>query len=149
MMDNNNTSVHFKSESIEWATPQEFFNKLNEEFSFEIDVCATKENAKCSNFFTKEIDALCQEWHGTCWCNPPYGKQIKHWIKKSYDTAKQNNGTVVCLIPARTDTQWWHEYVMKATEIRFIKGRLKFNNHKNSAPFPSALVVFRISEVEE
>jgi site-specific DNA-methyltransferase (adenine-specific) len=147
-MDNLKTSVHFQSESVEWATPQEFFNKLNEEFDFQLDVCATEQNTKCSNFFTKEMNGLCQEWQGVCWCNPPYGRQIKDWIKKSYETAKQNKGTVVCLIPARTDTNWWHEYVMKATEIRFIKGRLKFNNHKNSAPFPSALVVFSHSEVK-
>lgn len=132
-----------KSQTVEWATPQDFFDKLNEEFKFTLDPCATKENAKCSTFFTKEQDGLAQEWGGyTVFCNPPYGRQIKDWVKKSSDESKNSAATVVLLVPARTDTKWFHEYVYGKAEVRFIKGRLKFGGCKDSAPFPNMVVIF-------
>ena len=121
-----------------WETPQDLFNMLDDEFHFDIDVCATSENAKCSKFFSPLDDGLSQDWQGVCWMNPPYGKEIGAWMKK----AMEAEAIVVCLVPSRTDTKWWHEYAMKASEIRFIKGRLKFGDSKNSAPFPSAIIVF-------
>lgn len=130
--------VLYSSENEVWETPQDLFNMLNDEFHFDIDVCATSENAKCSKFFSPLDDGLSQDWQGVCWMNPPYGKKIGTWMKK----AMEAETTVVCLVPSRTDTKWWHEYAMKASEIRFIKGRLKFGDSKNSAPFPSAIIVF-------
>ena len=134
-------SVHFSSKTDLWYTPQEFFNKYNDKYNFTLDVCATHENAKCKNYFTEEVDGLSQEWTGVCWMNPPYGRTIKQWMKKAYESSL-NGATVVCLVPARTDTNWWHEYAMKG-EIEFIRGRLKFGGSKNSAPFPSAVVIFK------
>lgn len=131
------------STTDEWATPQDFFDKLNAEFSFGLDVCATPENAKCPAFYTKEQDGLAQTWHksaAVCWMNPPYGRQIGAWMKKAYEES-QNGATVVCLVPARTDTAWWHDYAMRGS-VRFVRGRLKFGGGKNSAPFPSAVVIF-------
>lgn len=128
------------SKSDLWETPHDFFEKLDLEFNFEIDVCANKENAKCEKYFSEEIDGLKQEWDGICWMNPPYGREIGKWIKKAYESSL-TGATVVCLVPARTDTKWWHEYCMRG-EIRLVKGRLKFGNSKNSAPFPSAVVIF-------
>lgn len=134
-------NVHFSSETDLWSTPQEYFDKIDKEFHFTLDVCATVENAKCYSFFTKEDDGLLKEWIGNIWMNPPYGRGIGKWIQKAYETSL-NGYTVVCLLPARTDTKWWHDYCMKSDDIRFIKGRLKFGGQKNSAPFPSVLVVF-------
>ena len=136
------TSVHFSSKTDLWPTPQDFFSKLHREFAFELDVCALPENAKCANFFTPEIDGLAQEWRGVCWMNPPYGREIGKWVCKAFESARAG-ATVVCLVPARTDTAWWHDYVTRAAEIRFVRGRLKFGNAVNSAPFPSAVIVFR------
>jgi phage N-6-adenine-methyltransferase len=134
-------SVHFSSSTDEYETPQQTFDVLNQEFGFTLDVCATHENAKCKKHFTKEDNGLIQDWRlEVCWMNPPYS-QIKHWIKKAYE-ASLEGAIVVCLIPSRTDTIYWHEYVMKSKDIRFIKGRLKFGGMSNSAPFPSAIVVF-------
>lgn len=124
-----------------WATPQNLFDKLHAEFGFTLDVCASPENAKCDRYFTKEDDGLSQAWTGTCWMNPPYGREIGHWMKKAAESAGAG-ATVVCLVPARTDTAWWHDYAMHG-ELRFIRGRLKFGGHKNYAPFPCAVVVFR------
>ena len=133
----------FSSRSDEWSTPQDFYDKLNEEFHFTLDVCATPENAKCVEFFTKEQDGLKQGWTDVCWMNPPYGRQIGLWVKKALESA-WGGATVVCLLPSRTDTSWWHSYVIPhAAEVRFLKGRLKFGGSKNSAPFPSAVVIFR------
>lgn len=137
------TKGMYTSNSEEWGTPQELFNKLNEEFKFTFDICASKENAKCHKYYTKEEDALKKEWGGVIWMNPPYGRQIGNWVKKAKEIARQGKATVVCLLPARTDTAWWHDYAMKADEIRFIKGRLKFGDGKGSTPFPSAVVVFK------
>jgi phage N-6-adenine-methyltransferase len=130
----------FTSNSAEYETPQDFFDELDSEFHFNTDVCATRENAKAAIYFTKEDDGLEKYWNGVCWMNPPYGRVIGKWIKKAYESAR-GGATIVCLVPARTDTAWWHDYCMKG-EIRFIRGRLKFNN-MDSAPFPSAIVIFR------
>jgi phage N-6-adenine-methyltransferase len=130
----------FTSNTDLWATPKDFFDMLDEEFDFDLDVCANVENAKCTHYFTQEQDGLKQEWQGTCWMNPPYGRVIGDWVKKAYESSL-NGATVVCLLPARTDTRWWHEYCMKG-EIRLVRGRLKFGDSKNSAPFPSAVVIF-------
>ena len=126
------------SKTDEQETPQWLFDKLNAQFNFKFDVCANQNNATCKTYFDKETDGLSQEWTGACWMNPPYGRKIGAWMKK----AMEAEATVVCLVPSRTDTKWWHEYAMKASEIRFIKGRLKFGDSKNSAPFPSAIIVF-------
>ena len=139
-------NVHFSSKTDLWATPQEFFDKYDKIFNFEVDVCATKENAKCDKFFTQEDDGLSQEWEGVCWMNPPYGRDIGKWMKKAYESSLEG-ATVVCLVPSRTDTKWWHDYSMKG-DIEFIKGRLKFGGSKNSAPFPSAVVVFKGGQYE-
>jgi len=136
-----NAAAMFSSRSDDWETPQELFDELNNEFSFDLDVCATEENTKCQRFYTKEVNGLKQCWEGTCWMNPPYGRAIIDWVKKAYESALAG-AIVVCLVPARTDTRWWHDYCMKG-EIRFIRGRLKFGGCKNSAPFPSAVVVFK------
>lgn len=133
-------NVHFSSASDDWATPQDLFDELNAVHNFTLDVCASKNNAKCDEYFTKEQDGLLQEWHGTVWMNPPYGREISFWMQKAYFESAKGVKTV-CLVPARTDTAWWHDYAMKG-EITFLRGRLKFGGHKNSAPFPSAIVVF-------
>ena len=134
-------SVHFSSKTDLWYTPQDFFKKYDDVYKFETDVCATDDNAKCAKYYTEEMDGLSQEWRGVCWMNPPYGRTIGNWMKKAYESSLEG-ATVVCLVPARTDTNWWHDYAMKG-DIEFIKGRLKFGGSKNSAPFPSAVVVFK------
>ena len=133
-------SVHFSSATDLWATPQDFFDKQNVIYNFTLDVCATADNTKCARFFTETDDGLAQDWTGVCWMNPPYGRTIGHWMRKAYESYLAG-ATVVCLVPARTDTRWWHDYAMKG-RIEFIRGRLKFGNATNSAPFPSALVIF-------
>lgn len=135
------SNVHFSSTTDLHATPQDFFDKLNAEFSFTLDVCANHENHKCADYFTKEQDGLKQEWSGVCFMNPPYGREIGLWMKKANEAFK-NGSIVVCLVPARTDTSWWHDYAIQH-EVRFIRGRLKFGDAKNSAPFPSAVIVMR------
>ena len=134
-------SVHFSSKTDLWYTPQDFFKKYDDVYKFETDVCATDDNAKCAKYYTEEMDGLSQEWRGVCWMNPPYGRTISKWMKKAYESSL-TGATVVCLVPARTDTGWWHDYAMKG-DIEFIRGRLKFGGSKNSAPFPSAVVVFK------
>lgn len=134
-------AVYASSESCEWSTPLDFFEKLNEQFNFDLDVCATRDNAKCARYFTSEENGLSQEWTGVCWMNPPYGKEIASWMRKAYESS-QKGATVVCLVPARTDTGWWHDYAMRG-EVHFVRGRLKFGGSKSAAPFPSAVVVFR------
>src|ERR1700674_1506207 len=130
----------FSSCRQDWETPLELFRSLDLEFGFDLDVCATKANAKCQVFFSPDKDGLKQLWRGTCWMNPPYGRMIGHWMAKAY-LSSLAGATVVCLVPARTDTQWWHEFAMRG-EIRFLEGRLRFGGQDNSAPFPSALVIF-------
>ena len=134
-----NEKVMFSSATDLWETPQDFFDKLNEEFCFETDVCALPENAKCKKFYSPEQNGLLQNWGGNCWCTPPYGSKIGEWVKK----ASESKATVVMLLPARTATKWFHDYIYNKAEIRFIKGRLKFGNSKNSAPFPSMVAIFR------
>ena len=138
-----NADLMFSSKTDMWATPQDVFDKLNDEFNFNTDVCASKSNAKCSHYYTEEDDGLAQEWKGSCFMNPPYGRTIGQWVSKAYKESTKG-ATVVCLVPARTDTKWWHENIIdNDAEVRFIKGRLKFGGHKNSAPFPSAIVIFK------
>lgn len=145
----NKMDVHFSSATDQWSTPQDFFDKCNAEFGpFTLDVCADAENTKVSHFyFSEEDNGLEMDWsgHGSiaarCWMNPPYGRGIGAWVQKAYEES-QKGCLVVCLLPARTDTKWFHDYCQKG-EVRFIKGRLKFGGSKNSAPFPSMLVIFR------
>jgi len=134
--------IHFSSSSVEWATPRWLFDALNREFGFTLDPCSTDTNAKCERHFTIEEDGLAQDWSGdTVFMNPPYGSQIGHWMRKAYRESLRG-AVVVCLVPARTDTSWWHSYSMRG-EIRLLRGRLKFGNSTSGAPFPSAIVVFR------
>jgi len=136
------TELHFSSVSDEWPTPNDFFQTVVNEFGrFDLDPCCTQESAKAPRYFTKEADGLTQPWAGKVWMNPPYGRTIGHWMRKAYESA-QEGATVVCLVPSRTDTAWWHDYASKG-EVRFIRGRLKFGGHKHNAPFPSALIIFR------
>jgi site-specific DNA-methyltransferase (adenine-specific) len=141
-------AVHFSSKSNEWATQQVPFDLLDSEFDFTVDVCATAHNAKCPVFFSPEVDGLKQEWRGVCRMNPPYGREISQWVEKAY-LSSLAGAIVVCLIPARTDTTYWHRFVTKAYEIRFLKGRLKFGNAQNGAPFPSAIVIFKPGKHDE
>lgn len=135
----------FSSDRQDWQTPQGFFDLVNEEFDFTLDAAASSHNAKCENYYTEEVDALSLAWRGTVWCNPPYGRTIGDWVKKGYDEAQRHGSTVVMLIPARTDTAYWHDYVMAAAEVRLVRGRLVFGvgEATSNAPFPSALIVFR------
>lgn len=139
------TSGMMSSNTPEWATPQSFFDALNREFSFTLDPCSTHDNAKCEKHYTKEDDGLNQSWGGeVVFCNPPYGRELPKWVKKCYEESR--HADVVMLIPARTDTRWFHDYIYGKAEIRFVKGRLKFGNAKQSAPFPSMVVIYRASQ---
>lgn len=139
------TSGMMSSNTPEWATPQSFFDALNREFSFTLDPCSTHENAKCEKHYTKEDDGLSKNWGGeVVFCNPPYGRELPKWVKKCYE--ESCHADVVMLIPARTDTRWFWDYIYGKAEIRFIKGRLKFGNAKQSAPFPSMVVIYRASQ---
>jgi phage N-6-adenine-methyltransferase len=144
-VDKNTTDVMFSSKSNDWATPQHFFDYLEDKFGpFTLDPCSNESNYKVRNHYTEKDDGLNKDWSGNkVFMNPPYGRAIKDWIKKAYEEGQKNDTTVVALIPARTDTRYWHDYVMKSDAIYFIRGRLKFGNGENSAPFPSAVVVFR------
>jgi len=136
-----NTDLMFSSATDQWATPQSFFNEWDAVFRFELDVCADAQNAKCWRYFSEQDNGLYQDWApNRCWMNPPYGREIRRWMQKAYEESLKG-ATVVCLVPARTDTAWWHDYAMKG-EITFIRGRLKFGDAKSGAPFPSAVVVF-------
>lgn len=133
----------FASNSDEWATPQDTFDMLNCEFHFDLDPCATSDNHKTDWYFTKEQDGLNQNWGGhRVFCNPPYSK-IDKWVEKAYRESQYDHTIVVLLIPARTDTRYFHNFIYNRAEIRFVKGRLKFGQSKNSAPFPSMIVIFR------
>lgn len=125
-----------------WSTPQLFYDEMHKEFNFTLDVCALPDNAKCTEYFTPEIDALQQPWSGVCWMNPPYGRGIDKWVRKAF-LSSLSGATVVCLLPARTDTRWFHDYIYNRAEIRFIKGRLKFGQATDNAPFPNMVVIFR------
>ena len=128
----------FTSNTDEWETPQELFDDLDKEFRFNFDVCTMINNAKKYSFWTKEENGLSKDWSMLrCWCNPPYGREIGKWVKKASES-----DFCVMLLPARTDTRWFHDYIYNKAEIRFLRGRLKFSNSKNSAPFPSMIVIF-------
>ena len=134
----------FSSESNEWGTPKELFDELNAEFHFTLDPCSTHENAKCKQHYTVEEDGLSQDWAGEIvFCNPPYGREIAKWVKK----AAVSHATTVMLIPARTDTSYFHDYIYGKAEIRFLRGRVRFERTNgtpgDAAPFPSMIVVFR------
>lgn len=135
----------FSSAKEDWATPQDFFDRLNEEFHFDLDPCADAENAKCKEYFTKEQDGLSKDWGGhRVFCNPPYGRtSTGDWVRKCYTEARKPNTLVVALLPARTDTRFFHDYIYHKAEIRFVRGRLKFGGCKDAAPFPSMVVIFR------
>jgi len=134
----------FTSERGDWTTPQSFYDLVDAEFGFTLDAAASPDNAKAPRFYTQADDGLTQDWTGTVWCNPPYGRGIDAWVRKGYE-AGQQGAVVVMLIPARTDTSYWHDFVMHAAEVRLIRGRLVFGigEARANAPFPSALVVFR------
>lgn len=147
--------VLFSSEKTNWETPTEFFDELNAEFHFELDAASSDENAKCLDHYTIEDDGLAQDWGDkTVFVNPPYGRNITgKWVEKAYKQHQKHGNTIVMLIPARTDTKWFHEYIYGKAEIRFIKGRLKFeidkepmldnNGRPSSAPFPSMVCIYR------
>ena len=142
-----NKDLMFSSKTEMWETPQEFFDKLNVQYKFTLDVCAIAENTKCEKFFTPEVDGLKQDWTGVCWMNPPYGrKETGKWVEKAYmEAIAKGKCIVVALLPARTDTRWFHDhiYMMYGVTVDFIKGRLKFGDSKDAAPFPSMVVVFK------
>lgn len=143
-----NKEVMFSSKDNSWGTPQYLFDELNKEFEFTLDPCANDNNFKCKKYYTKEDDGLNKNWIAeTVFCNPPYGREIKKWVKKCYEESRDSDTTVVMLIPARTDTSYFHEYIYGKAEIRFIRGRLKFTDNKgkirDAAPFPSMIVVFK------
>lgn len=144
MANNKTMAVMTSSEDMTWATPQQWFDYLNLEFKFTLDPCCVKETAKCKKFFTPEDDGLRQSWaEERVFMNPPYGNHIIEWMAKAYYECLNNKALVVCFVPARVDTEWWHRYASKASDIRFPIGRVKFANSDNSAPFPVAIVIFR------
>ena len=137
------------SKKMDYCTPQAFFDELNREFHFTLDAAATDKSAKCPAYFTPETDGLKSPWNvagGPVFCNPPYGKEIAKWVQKSFEESRKKNTLVVMLIPARTDTKYFHDFIYGKAEIRFIRGRLKFGNAKTAAPFPSMVVIFRNEE---
>ena len=149
-----NMQVHYSNKTNEWETPQDLYDKYNRIFQFTLDPCANERNAKCDKYYTKDDNGLIQDWSNErVFMNPPYGREIAKWIKKAYEESLKGT-LVVCLIPARTDTSYWHNYIFGKAEIKFLKGRVKFQNrllpswredgsHKISgAPFPSAVVIF-------
>lgn len=135
--------VLFSSKSEEWETPQWLFEKLDNQHHFTLDPCCTDKNAKCTKHYTKEQDGLSKEWSGeTVFCNPPYGRDITKWVKKASDESRNPGTKIVMLLPSRTDTAWFHDYIYNKETVLFIRGRLKFGESKNNAPFPSMVVVF-------
>lgn len=139
------TDVVFSSKSNEWETPLNLFKELNERYKFTLDPASTDENHKCKKYFTQEDDGLKQSWEGeTVFCNPPYGREIGKWVGK----ASKEKCLTVMLLPARTDTKWFHDYIYNQAEVHFLKGRLKFSGCKNSAPFPSMIVIFDNAQKE-
>lgn len=136
--------VLFSSKTDQWATPQIFFDHLNDEFHFDLDPCADEKNHKTELYFTKEDDGLTKDWSGhRVFCNPPYGRTIGKWVEKSFKEGVKDNTLVVLLIPARTDTSYFHDYIYNRAEIRFVPGRLKFGGSSTGAPFPSMVVIYR------
>ena len=141
-------AVLLSSKNMCWCTPQNFFDALDKEFNFVLDAAATPETAKCSSFFTPEDDGLSQSWDvgGAVFCNPPYGREIGKWVKKACEESRKGSHPIVMLIPARTDTSYFHEYIYGKAEIRFVRGRLRFTDEKGNAsdpaPFPSMVAVY-------
>lgn len=149
----------FSSKNMNWCTPQDFFGKLNAEFHFVLDAAATERSAKCEKYYTPETDGLVQSWNcggGAVFCNPPYGREIRKWVRKAY-TEAQNGQTIVLLIPARTDTAYFHDYIYGKAEIRFVRGRLTFTDEEGNsqkdkngrampAPFPSMIVIYNMAK---
>lgn len=133
----------FSSQTDKWSTPIEFYKSVDREFNLKLDVCAEQGNAKCKEFFTEKQDALKQEWNKDFWMNPPYGRKIGKWIAKAVEQAEKHKVKAVLLLPSRTDTRWFHDYLYnkKNVQLRFLKGRLKFGSSKNAAPFPSLLAI--------
>lgn len=127
----------------DWETPPELFQRLDAIYHFTLDPCATPETAKCAKYYTKDDDGLTKEWGGErVFCNPPYGKELSQWVKKASEEAHKLDTVVVMLLPARTDTAWFHDYIMGKTAIQFLRGRLRFVGAAHPAPFPSMVVVF-------
>lgn len=139
-------SVHFSSKYSSWETPLELFLEWDKKYQFTLDVCATSKNSKCPIFLDPEINGLTSHWEGNrCWMNPPYGREIKHWVKKAYMETRKPNTLVVGLLPARTDTEWFHEYVLDKARIEFVKKRISFlvdGAVKYPAPFPSLFAIW-------
>ena len=136
------TSGMMTSATPEWATPQKFFDGLAQEFDgFLLDVCARRKNAKCERYYTEKDDGLRQAWSRKNWMNPPYGREIGRWVRKAHEESLRGNLTVA-LLPARTDTAWFQDYIYRKHRISFVRGRLKFNDGRNPAPFPSMVVIF-------
>jgi phage N-6-adenine-methyltransferase len=135
--------VHFSSQTDLWSSPQWLVDRLEKEIGkIDLDVCALPSNAKARHYFTPQQDGLKQKWEGVIWMNPPYGREIGRWVEKAYRSSLAG-ATCICLLPARTDTKWFFDYVTRASEIRFFRGRLKFGDARHTAPFPSVLVIFR------
>lgn len=134
--------TRFKSKTVEWPTPDELFAPLDKEFAFDCDVAATAENAKCERYWTKEDDGLCKPWGKSNWMNPPYGRDVPKWLERAIDESK-HGATTVCLIPARTNTAWFHELCIKQAEVRFVRGRPKFGDADHGLPLPLAVVIYR------
>lgn len=133
----------YTSATEEWETPEEFFKALDARFRFTLDACATKKNHKCDKYYTKEEDGLAQDWGGErVWINPPYGREISKWIQKAEEEARKVNTICVMLLPARTDTAWFHDHVLPEADVYFIRGRIRFSGNKSNAPFPSMIAVF-------
>ena len=124
-------------------TPKYLFDRISSIFNFSLDVCALPENAKCESYYTPKDDGLSKPWRGGVWCNPPYGREISSWVKKAYEESqKEYNSFVLMLLPARTDTKWWWDWVQGKATLFFIKGRVKFGDHNVGAPFPSVLALY-------
>jgi len=142
-MDKQTQETMFSSKSPEWETPQSLFDRLDERWNFTLDPCCTEETAKCKTYFTEADDGLAQDWQGhRVFMNPPYGRGMHVWLEKAYKEGLKKDTMVVCLVPSRTDTRWFHDYCMKAQSIKFVKGRLKFGKATAGAPFPSMIVIF-------
>ena len=137
--------VMWSSKKMDWSTPQDFFDKLNEEFNFTLDPCADDLNHKCEKYYTEADDGLSKDWsREIVFCNPPYGRFVSNWVRKCFQEVYSGKcRCAVMLLPARTDTRWFHDYIYNKAEIRFVKGRLKFGGQTQAAPFPSMVVVFR------
>ncbi len=142
-----NWGALYSSESCEWETPPALFAALDAEFRFDLDVCARPNNAKCERFYSPDDDGLSVPWHGACWMNPPYGRKVGDWMQKAYEESRKAGTVVVALVCARTDTGWWHDWAMRAAEVRFVRRRVRFlapqGGAQTGAPFPSVLLVFR------